>query len=62
MSSFAFEPSRLCRHPSIRTRLWSDFRSVPVGRTRFSRCCYLRIDLGSPRFQGELGQDLVAVT
>jgi hypothetical protein len=25
----------------------SDFRSVQVGRTRFSRCCYLIIDLGS---------------
>src|SRR5713101_569752 len=48
----AFEPSRLCRHPSIRTLLLSDFRSVPVGRPRFSRCCYLRIDLGSPLFDG----------
>jgi hypothetical protein len=59
---FAFEPSRLCRHPSIRTRLLSDCRSVPVGRTRFSRCCYLIIDLGSHLFDEELGQDLVAVT
>ncbi len=47
-----FEPSRLCRHPSIRTLLLSDFRSVPVGRPRFSRCCYLIIDLGFPFFDG----------
>jgi hypothetical protein len=33
---FAFEPSRLCRHPSIRTLLLSDFRSVQVGCSRFS--------------------------
>ncbi len=49
---FAFEPSRLCRHPSIRTLLLSDYRSVQVGRSRFSRCCYLIIDLGSPLFDG----------
>src|SRR5271166_5757633 len=48
----SFEPSRLCRLPSIRTLLLSDFRSVPVGRPRFSRCCYLIIDLGSPLFKG----------
>jgi hypothetical protein len=29
----------------------SDDRSVQVGRTRFSRCCYLSIDLGSPVFE-----------
>src|SRR3984885_7295161 len=28
----------------------SDFRSVPGGCSRFSRCCYLRIDLSSHRF------------
>ena len=39
----------------------SDDRSVQVGRTRFSRRCYLIIDLGS-RFRWELGQELVAVT
>src|SRR5260370_39266681 len=50
--SLAFEPSRLSRRPSIRTLGWSDFRSVPVGRPHFSRCCYLRIDLGSPLFDG----------
>ena len=32
--------------------LLSDVRSVPVGRTRFSRCCYLIIDLGSHRSMG----------
>src|ERR1700733_6436315 len=30
----------------------SDLRSVPVGCSRFSRCCYLIIDLSSPRFWG----------
>ena len=29
----------------------SDIRSVQVGRTRFSRCCYLIIDLCSPLFE-----------
>src|ERR1700674_2151155 len=28
----------------------SDLRSVPGGCSRFSRCCYLRIDLSSHRF------------
>ena len=42
-----WEPLRLCRHPSIRTLWWSDFRSVQVGRPGFSRCCYLIIDLDS---------------
>src|ERR1700686_1206628 len=28
----------------------SDIRSVQVGCSRFSRCCYLRIDLSSHRF------------
>ena len=46
------EPIRLCRHPSIRTLLWSDCRSVQVGRPQFSRCCYLIIDLGSPLLDG----------
>ena len=32
--------------------LLSDGRSVQVGRTRFSRCCYLIIDLGSPLSKG----------
>src|SRR5467141_1516112 len=44
---FSFEPGRLCRHPSIRTLLGAMVRSVQVGRPHFSRCCYLRIDLGS---------------
>jgi hypothetical protein len=56
-----FEPSRLCRHPSIRTLLLSDFRSVHVGRSQFSRCCYLIIDLGFC-LSTELGQELGAVT
>jgi hypothetical protein len=30
----------------------SDDRSVQVGCTRFSRCCYLIIDLGSPLSRG----------
>src|ERR1700733_1054844 len=30
----------------------SDLRSVPVGCSRFSRCCYLIIDLSSHRFCG----------
>jgi len=38
-------PRRHCRHPSIRTLLMSDFRSVQVGRSRFSRCCHLIVDL-----------------
>ena len=32
---------RLCRHPSIRTLCGAMIRSVPVGRSRFSRRCYL---------------------
>ena len=40
-SIFSVQPSRLCRHPSIRTRSLSDFRSVPVGCSRFIRRCYL---------------------
>src|SRR5262249_16795242 len=36
-----------CRHPSIRTLDERLFRSVPVGCSRFSRCCHLIIDLGS---------------
>src|ERR1700675_4579168 len=54
------ESSSLCRHPSIRTLFLSDCRSVQVGCTRFSRCCYLIIDLCSP-LRRKLGQDLVAV-
>jgi hypothetical protein len=33
----------------------SDYLSVPVGRPRFSRCCYLIIDLGSTLLR-ELGR------
>src|ERR1700726_4781116 len=41
--------------------LLSDCRSVQVGCTRFSRCCYLIIDLCSPLSKGT-GPGLVAVT
>jgi hypothetical protein len=40
----------------------SDFRSVPVECSRFSRCCYLISALRLPLFERSLGQDLVAVT
>src|SRR3979490_1273312 len=34
--------------PSFHPHSWlSDFRSVHGGRSQFSRCCYLIIDLGS---------------
>ena len=56
------EPIRLCHHPSIRTLLVAIFRSVPVGRSRFTRCCYLRIDLGFPAYVGKLGRELAVVT
>ena len=43
---FSVLPSRHCRHPSIRTLCErSSVRSVQVGRSRFSRCCYLIVDL-----------------
>src|SRR5271157_2554024 len=41
--------------------LVSDVRSVPVGRSRFSRCCHLIIGLSSI-FRWKLGQAIVAVT
>ena len=34
-------PSGHCRHASIRTLEERSFRSVHVGRSRFSRCCHL---------------------
>jgi len=37
----SMELIHLSRHPSTRTLLLSDFRSVQVGRPQFSRCCYL---------------------
>ena len=49
-SLFPSQPSRLCRHPSIRTVFVSDICSVQGGCARFSRCCYLIIDLSSHRF------------
>jgi hypothetical protein len=45
---FFFQPSRLCRPPSIRTLGERCIRSVQVGCSRFSRCCYLISDLASP--------------
>ena len=48
--------------PSFHPHSWlSDFRSVHGGRSQFSRCCYLIIDLGS-RLRRKLSQDLGAVT
>ena len=38
-------PSSHCRHASIRTLEERSRRSVHVGRSRFSRCCYLFGDL-----------------
>ena len=38
------------------------FRSVPVGCSRFSRCCHLIIDLGSISRDGSWGQTIDAVT
>src|SRR2546426_7872814 len=41
--------------PSFHPHSWlSDFRSVHGGRSQFSRCCYLIIDLGS-RLSAEAG-------
>ena len=42
--------------------LVSDFRSVPLGCSRFIRRCHLIIDLRFPLCKGSLGQDLAAVT
>src|SRR5208282_4816486 len=66
-SSFLLFPN--CSHaakpplsPPFHPHSWlSDDRSVQVGCTRFSRCCYLISDLGSP-LRRKLGQELVAVT
>jgi hypothetical protein len=40
----------------------SDFRSVPVGCSRFSRRCHLVSVLRFPLYEENSGQDLVAVT
>jgi hypothetical protein len=40
----------------------SDVRSVQVGRSRFSRCCHLLVDLPFHRKRGKLGQAFDAVT
>jgi hypothetical protein len=39
------KPRSHCRHASIRTLEERFIRSVQVGRSRFSRCCYLIGDL-----------------
>ena len=59
--SVPIQPSRPCRHPSIRTLCE---RSSLGARWvfSFSRCCYLIIDLCSYLFVGVGPQDLVAVT
>jgi hypothetical protein len=54
-------PSRHCRHPSIRTLDERLFRSVQVGRSRYSRCCHLIVDLRSSLSE-KLGQAINAVT
>src|SRR6202790_4885194 len=44
-------PAKPPLSPSFHSHsLVSDIRSVPGGCSRFSRCCYLRIDLSSHRF------------
>ena len=56
-------PSSHCRHASIRTleeRFL--FRSVHVGRSRFSRCCNLILDLQFRPNGWNLGQAIDAVT
>ena len=55
------QPSRHCRHPSIRTLDERLFRSVQVGRSRYSRCCHLIVDLRSSLSE-KLGQAINAVT
>ena len=64
ISSFSkivpIEPSRLCRHPSIRT-LCERLSLRASWVYSFSRCCYLVIDLCSPLWKGT-GPGTVAVT
>ncbi len=57
--SFVFTYVDFCRpaepplSPSFHPQSFmSDFRSLPGGRTQFSRCCDLIIDLGSDLFDG----------
>jgi hypothetical protein len=60
-SSFLWIPCIRARpplSPSFHPHSWSsDCRSVHVGRSQFSRCCYLIIDLGS-RLSMEVGPGL----
>src|SRR3989441_11067703 len=65
LSVFSFPPpwipcirARPPLSPSFHPHSWlSDFRSVHGGRSQFSRCCYLIIDLGS-RLSMEVGPGL----
>src|SRR5579862_9520917 len=56
---FAFEPSRLCRHPSIRTLNERLFARCKLGVLNSAGAATCESTL-APR--GELGQDLGAVT
>src|SRR6516225_3238569 len=58
---FFLPPSSHCRHASIRTLEERSFRSVHVGRSRFSRCCYLISDLTFTQ-EWNVGQAINAVT
>ena len=59
---FSFEPGRLCRHPSIRTRLLSDcFARCKLGVLNSAGAATCE-STSAPLFRRELGQDLVAVT
>ena len=55
-------PSSRCRHASIRTLEERLVRSVQVGRSRFSRRCYLFGALCSALAEWNLGQAINAVT
>src|SRR6266550_3713194 len=58
-----FSPAESPLSPPFHPHSWlSDFvRSVPVGCSRFSRCCHLLIDLSSVS-RRKLGQAINAVT
>jgi hypothetical protein len=55
--------SRAALSPSFHPQsVLSDSRSLQGGRSQFSRCCYLIIDLGSCLLDGSWGQEFGAVT
>jgi len=58
-----FSPAELATDAILPSALWWAIlvRSVQVGRSRFSRCCHLLVDLYSSR-KMQLGQALDAVT